>query len=83
MKKLLYFMASWCGPCKQLKPIVEAEAPGKGYDVDFLDIEDDDDSMIADSYHVRSVPTLIMIDENGNEIKRAVGSTAWKEINEK
>jgi thioredoxin-like negative regulator of GroEL len=79
MKKLLYFGASWCGPCKRLKPIVEKEAPEQGYDVEFLDIEDDDDTVIAESYNVRSVPTIIVI-ENGKETKRAVGNTAWEEV---
>lgn len=79
MKKLLYFGASYCAPCKRLKPIVEKEAPEQGYDVEFLDIEDDDDSMIAESYNVRSVPTIIIL-ENGKETKRAVGSTAWEEV---
>ena len=80
MKKLLYFMASWCGPCKQLKPIVEAEAPGKGFDVKFLDMDSDEGAIEAEKRVIKSLPTLVVVDEDGNEIKRAVGNTAWKEV---
>lgn len=82
MKQLLYFGASWCSACKKLKPIVDAEAPAKGYKIEYLDMDEDDGAFFADKYKVRSLPTLIVLDENGKETKRAVGSTAWKEVQE-
>lgn len=82
MKKLLFFSASWCSSCRQLKPIVEKEAPEKGYEMEDLDMDEDDGAFFADKYKVRSLPTLIVLDENGTETKRAVGSTAWKEVQE-
>jgi thiol-disulfide isomerase/thioredoxin len=79
MKQLIFFTASWCGVCKNLKPIVDEEAPKQGYSVEYLYMDDPDDADIADAYGVKSLPTLVVI-ENGKETKRAVGSTAWEEV---
>lgn len=81
MKKLLYFGASWCGSCRKLLPIVEKEAPEKGYNLEILDMDDEDGEYFADKYAVRGLPTIIIL-ENGKETKRAVGNTAWKEVQE-
>lgn len=83
MKRLLYFGADWCSACKVLWPIVEREAPEKGFDVKFLDMDSDEGAIEAEKRVIKSLPTLVVVDEDGNEIKRAVGNTAWKEINEK
>ena len=80
MKTLLFFSASWCGSCKAIKPIVEKEAPGKGFEIKYYDLDTDEGAFAADDYGVRSLPTLIVIDSDGSELKRAVGNTAWKEV---
>ena len=80
MKTLLFFTASWCGNCRAIKPIVEAEAPQKGYMIDYIDLDTEQGSIDADEYKVRSLPTLIVLDEQGAEIRRASGNTAWKEV---
>jgi thioredoxin 1 len=79
MKKLLLFSAEWCSACKRLKPVVEKEATD--YDVEILDVDEDDGAFFADKYNVRGLPTIIVL-ENGKEVKRAVGSTAWEEVQE-
>ena len=83
MKKLLFFTASYCSACKAIKPIVQKEAPEKGYELKFMDMDTEEGVDMAEKFGVRSLPTLIVVDENGNEVKKAVGNTAWKEINEK
>lgn len=68
MKQLLYFTASWCGPCRQLGPImneVANEVPVRKVDVD-------NEPDVAQQYGVRSVPTIVLV-ENGNEKERLVG----------
>lgn len=80
MKKLLFFTASYCSACKGLKPTVEKEAAEKGFEVKFIDCDSDEGIDMSEDWRVRSLPTLIVVDENNNEIKRAVGSTAWKEV---
>jgi thioredoxin 1 len=57
---LVDFTATWCGPCKQLAPIVEKiadENVGK-YKVAKLDI--DDAPKVTQRFGVRSVPTILV-----------------------
>lgn len=70
MKKFLYFTAAWCGPCKILKPKIEAlssELP-----ITILDVDTNKET--AANYSVRNIPTIIMIDENGEVLNRLVGN---------
>jgi thioredoxin 1 len=64
--KIVKFEASWCGPCKSLSKMLE------GIDTKFpiepIDIDEHIDLSIE--YGIRSVPTLIMINEHGAEVKR-------------
>lgn len=67
--KLMKFGATWCSPCKMLAAIMDSvELP---YEVESIDI--DEQSELAMKYRVRGVPTLILVDDTGNEIKRNVG----------
>lgn len=80
MKKLLYFGAEWCAACKALLPTVKKEAPEMGLELKYVDMDEEEGAYMADDYSVRGLPTLILLAEDGSEIKRAVGNTAWKEI---
>ena len=65
-----YFSATWCGPCKSFKPVIN-EIASEGYSVQFIDIDQSPNT--ATQYSVMSVPTVI-IEENGVEVDRFVGS---------
>tara|TARA_Y100000996_G_C22017028_1_gene435144 strand:+ start:173 stop:421 length:249 start_codon:yes stop_codon:yes gene_type:complete len=69
MKKLLYFSAAWCGPCKTLGPIVESLSGQINYDK----IDVDDNHEMSAQYGVRNIPTLILLDETGETKGRLVG----------
>jgi thioredoxin 1 len=64
-----YFSATWCGPCKQFKPIME-EMAGDGYSIEFIDVDQEQNK--AEKYNVRSVPTVV-IEDNGIEVDRFIG----------
>ena len=76
MKTMKYFSATWCGPCKTFKPIMN-EIAGEGYSVQVIDIDQQQD--LAARYNVRSVPTTI-IEENGIEVDRIIGSVSKQQV---
>lgn len=80
MKRLLFFTMCGCSACKALWPIVDLEAEVKGFEVKYVDVDTDEGAFMAEDFGVRGLPTLIVLDEEGDEVKRAVGNTAWKEV---
>ena len=71
-----YFSATWCGPCKTFKPIMN-EIAGEGYSVQFIDIDQSQD--LAAKHNIRSVPTTV-IEENGMEVDRIIGSVSKQQV---
>ena len=75
MKQILYFSSTWCNPCKAYRPLLESmqnEMP-----ITFIDV--DSSPQTSDQYNIRSVPTIVVI-QNGMEIGRAVGARTKEEI---
>ena len=68
MKKILYFSAAWCGPCKMLGPIMESLSGQINYEK--IDVDNNQDLSIQ--YGVRNIPTLILV-ENGEAVGRLTG----------
>ncbi len=79
MKTAKYFTATWCGPCKAFKPVMN-EVASEGYSVQILDIDQNKD--LAQQYNVRSVPTTI-IEQNGQEVDRFIGGLPKQSVIEK
>lgn len=69
---LVDFYTEWCGPCKALKPTLEALSEDMG-DVVFAKIDIDSAEELADEYNVMSVPTL-KIFKDGVEMDSKVGA---------
>lgn len=75
---LVDFNATWCGPCRMLKPILEQVAEERG-DVTVVGIDIDENMDLAESYGVFSIPCLILFKE-GAEANRRVGLVPKEEV---
>nr|GMD01131.1 thioredoxin H2 [Ipomoea batatas] len=66
------FAAAWCGPCKMMEPIVKQMAT-KFTDVDFIKIDVDELSDVAQEFSVQAMPTFLLL-KQGKEVGRVVGA---------
>jgi thioredoxin 1 len=76
MKKILYFSAAWCGPCKTLGPIIES----LNGQINYQKIDVDNNQDLSIQYGVRNIPTLILLDETGEVKGRKVGLQTKQDI---
>ena len=74
------FWAEWCGPCKQIGPILEEISEEKKDKIKILKVNIDDNPETPQKYGVRGIPTL-MIFKNGNLIDTKVGGLPKSELN--
>mgnify|MGYP006079174903 FL=1 len=76
MKTAKYFSASWCGPCKMFKPVVN-ELISEGHNIEIIDI--DDNQTLAQQYQIQSIPTIV-IEENGQIVDGIMGATSKEDL---
>ncbi|XP_058227171.1 TPR repeat-containing thioredoxin TDX isoform X2 [Rhododendron vialii] len=69
---VLYFTATWCGPCRMISPLYTSLA-AKYPKVVFLKVDIDEARDAAARWNVSSVPTFFFI-RNGKEIDKVVGA---------
>ena len=76
---LVDFLATWCGPCKMIAPIVKEIADE--YDGKILvgKVNVDEEPDLTMQYNVSSIPTL-MVFKNGQLVNKAVGYREKNEI---
>lgn len=68
---LLYFGATWCGPCKQLKDRLnnkETSSMMPQLVVSHLDVDDTDNEELCKRYKVNVLPTQIFVKLNNNKV---------------
>lgn len=65
------FYADWCGPCKMLRPSLDAIAEERT-DVKVVAINIDDEPDLADEFDISSIPCVILF-KNGAEADRSIG----------
>lgn len=68
--KILKFYTTYCSQCKQQTKLLEGFTNAEVVSVDCDENED-----LVDKYEVRSLPTLVLIDDNEKIISKFVGMT--------
>ena len=76
------FWAPWCGPCKQIAPIVEKLSEEYKDKLKFCKINVDENHDTASKYHVMSIPTLIFF-KKGELAGQTVGGVSEKTLRSK
>lgn len=72
---LMDFSATWCGPCRMQKPILEEVEKSLKDQVEFKIVDVDQNRDLAKKYSIQAVPTLI-IEKDGQVVKRFTGVTS-------
>lgn len=71
--RLIKFHATWCEPCKALSKIVERNKDIIPADWDYVEIDIDQDVDSARALQVRGVPTMVIMSDDNQEVRRHVG----------
>lgn len=75
--KVLKFYADWCGPCKMLSKIMEGMGD-LGTEVVNIDVDNDQETAVK--YGIRGVPTMVVVDDDGKEVRRKAGMMSEAEL---
>ena len=75
MKTLLKFEADWCGPCQQIKPLVnDVLASHEEIHLETINVDEKENEQLVMRHGVRAIPTLVLIDDTNNILATHRGS---------
>lgn len=85
---VLTFSASWCGPCRMLRPIIDELAaehadhdePVDPPELEFVRVDVDRNPTLAAAYRVMSVPAVVVVDAAGAEDGRVQGLVPKRDL---
>jgi thioredoxin 1 len=66
------FYASWCGPCKNMGPIID-ELAKEMTQITFVKVDTEKFNMLSKRFSIRSLPTFIFF-KDGQKIQQVVGA---------
>lgn len=67
------FSATWCPPCRQLKPIFEKLAEDFRGRISFVTIDVDENPELSQAYGVQSIPMMVFINKDGQIQNTLIG----------
>ena len=76
---LVDFWAEWCGPCRQLGPILEAIDEEMGNDIKIYKMNVDDSPETASQFGIRSIPTMFLF-KDGKQVDTKIGFNSQSAI---
>lgn len=71
---LIDFSATWCGPCKMMKPIFNELEQTYDDRMNFVTIDVDENPELSRQYNVTAVPTFVFLDKEGKIVNVMTGA---------
>lgn len=71
---ILKFFGTWCNPCKILTKSMNEVG------IEHQAINVDENEELVEQYHIKSVPTVIVLNSEGEELGRFVGSRTKEQL---
>ncbi|MDX6358099.1 MAG: thioredoxin 1 [Nocardioidaceae bacterium] len=78
---LVEFWAPWCGPCRQLGPVLEQIAEERAGSLKVVKINQDENPVVSAEYRVMGLPTMLVF-EGGEAVASMLGARPKSRIAE-